>query len=224
MTGFVLALGPYLLSVFADQPDQERFVRGRTLTYLTFALGLGAVVLTLFAEELVALFAPDYDEAPSAVGPLAFGAIGYGASAVLITGIALARRTLYVAFLATIAGAANIVLNLALIPPFGIVGAALASAGGYGVLALLYYWAAQRVYPTPFEPVKVLTILALAIAVSFAALLPVDGLAAAAVNVAAIAAFVGAVVATGAIGRAELRELGRFARGMMSIGRGTRTD
>jgi O-antigen/teichoic acid export membrane protein len=222
MTGFVLALGPYLLSVFADQPDQERFVRGRTLTYLTFVLGLGAVVLTLFADDLVALFAPDYDEAPSAVGPLAFGAIGYGASAVLITGIALARRTLYVAFLATIAGVANIALNLALIPPFGIVGAALASAGGYAVLALLYYWAAQRVYPTPFEILKVLTILALAIAVSFVAAVPVDGVAAAALNVAAIVVFVGAVVATGAIGRAELRELGRFARGMIPIGRGAR--
>jgi O-antigen/teichoic acid export membrane protein len=224
MTAFVLALGPYLLSVFADQPDQERFVRGRTLTYMTFVLGLGAVALTLFAEELVAVFAPGYDEAPSAVGPLAFGAIGYGASAVLITGIALARRTLYVAFLATIAGAANIALNLALIPRFGIVGAALAFAGGYAVLAVLYYWAAQRVYPTPFEPLKVLTILTLAIAVASSAALPVDGLAAAAVNVAGIVVFVGAVIATGAIGRAELRELGRFARGMLPIGRVARVD
>ena len=216
MTGFGLALGPYLLSVFADRPDQERFVRGRTLTYLTFVMALGAVALTLFAEELVAVVAPGYDDAPEAVGPLAFGAIGYGTAAVLITGIALARRTLYVAFLATLAAGANIVLNLALIPPFGIVGAAVASAGGYAALAVLYYWAAQRVYPTPFEPVKVLTILALAIAASFAAAIPVEGLVAVIVNLAALGAFVAAVVATGAIGRAELRELARFAREMVS--------
>jgi O-antigen/teichoic acid export membrane protein len=216
MTGFVLALGPYLLSVFADRPDQERFVRGRTLTYLTFVLALGAVALTLFAEELVAVIAPGYDEAPSAVGPLAFGAIGYGAASVLITGIALARRTLYVAFLATLAGITNIALNFALIPPFGILGAGLASAGGYAVLAGLYYWAAQRVYPTPFEPRRVLTILVLAVAASFTAALPLDGVVAIAVKLLALCAFVAAVFASGAIGRAELRELRRFARTMVS--------
>jgi O-antigen/teichoic acid export membrane protein len=178
-------------------------------------LGLGALALTLFAEELVAVFAPDYSDAPAAVGPLAFGAVGYGAAAVLITGIALARRTLYVALLATLAGVVNISLNFALIPPFGIFGAALASAAGYAVLALLYYWAAQRVYPTPFEPRKVLTILALAVAASLAAALPVEGVAAVGVKLAALAAFIGAVVASGTIGRAELVELGRFMRGMV---------
>jgi O-antigen/teichoic acid export membrane protein len=223
LSGFVLALGPYLLSVFADRPDQERFVRGRTLTYLTFVLGFGAIALTLFAEEIVALVAPGYDDAPAAVGPLAFGAIGYGAASVLITGIALARRTLYVAFLATLAAAVNIALNLALIPPFGTVGAAVASAGGYAALAVLYYWAAQRVYPTPFEPIKVLTILGLAVAASFAAALPVDGFASVPVNLAALGAFVVAVIATGAIGRAEFRELARFAREMVPRSRGAHT-
>jgi O-antigen/teichoic acid export membrane protein len=215
MTAFVLALGPYLLSVYSERPDQEKLVRGRTLTYLAFSLGFGALVLTLFADELTQLFAPDYDEAPGAVGPLAFGAIAYGAAAVLLTGIGLAKRTIYVAGLSTIAAAANIALNLALIPPFGIVGAALASAGGYAVLAGLYYWAAQRVYPTPFEPRKVLTIVALAIAASFAAAIPLEGVAAVAVKLAAIMAFLAAVVASRAIGRDELRELSRFARGMI---------
>jgi O-antigen/teichoic acid export membrane protein len=215
MTGFVLALGPYLLSVYSEEPDQEKLVRGRTLTYLAFTLGLGALALTLFAEELTHLFAPDYDEAADAVGPLAFGAIGYGAAAVLLTGIGLARRTIYVAGLATIAAGVNIALNFTLIPPLGIVGAALASAGGYGALALLYYWAAQRVYPTPFEPRKVVIIVALAIAAALAAALPLDGFAAVVVKLVAIAAFLGAVVASGAIGMDELRELSRFGRAMI---------
>jgi O-antigen/teichoic acid export membrane protein len=223
LTAFVLALGPYLLSVYSEEPEQEKLVRGRTLTYLAFTLGLGALALTLFAEELVAVLAPDYDEAPSAVGPLAFGSIGFGASAVLMTGIGLARRNLYVAVLATVAAIANVALNLALIPPFGIVGAALASAGGYFLLAALYYWAAQRVYPTPFEPVKALTIVALAVAFSFAAALPLGGVAGLAVKVLAIAAFVAAVVAVRAIGPAELRELWRFGRGMLPSLRSART-
>jgi O-antigen/teichoic acid export membrane protein len=215
LSAFVLALGPYLLSIYSDRPDQEKLVRGRTLTYMAFTLGLGALALTLFAEELVAVFAPGYDEAPAAVGPLAFGAIGFGAATVLMTGIGLARRNVYVAGLSIVAALANVALNLALIPPFGIVGAALASAGGYAVLAVLYYWAAQRVYPTPFEPRKVVTILALAVAASFAAGLPLAGVAEVAAKVGAVAAFLAACVVTGSIGRDELRELGRFGRGMI---------
>jgi O-antigen/teichoic acid export membrane protein len=215
MTAFILALGPYLLSVYAESPEQEKAVRGRTLTYLAFVLGLGALALTLFSKDITDLIAPDYGEAHEAVGPLAFGAIGYGAAAILLTGISLARRTLYVALLSTIAGAANIGLNLALIPPLGIAGAGLASAGGYGLLAVLYYWAAQRVYPTPFEPRRVLTIVALAVTAALAALVPIGGAPGVALHVLVIAGFVGAVVAAGAMRSAEFRELGRFMRGMI---------
>jgi O-antigen/teichoic acid export membrane protein len=215
MTAFILALGPYLLSVYSQSPEQEKAVRGRTLTYLAFVLGLGALTLTLFAEDLTKVIAPDYEDAHEAVGPLAFGAIGYGAASILLTGISLARKTMHVALLSTIAGAANILLNLALIPPLGIVGAGLASAGGYGLLAALYYWAAQRVYPTPFEPRRVLTIVVLAAAAASVVLLPVDGPPAVALHLLAIAAFVGAVVAVGAMRSAEFRELGRFVRGMI---------
>jgi O-antigen/teichoic acid export membrane protein len=215
MTAFILALGPYLLSVYAEAPEQEKAVRGRTLTYLAFVLGLGALVLTLFAEPLTNVIAPDYEEAHEAVGPLAFGAIGYGAASILLTGISLARRTMYVALLSTIAGAANIVLNFALIPPLGIVGAGLASAGGYGLLAVLYYWAAQRVYPTPFEPGRVLAIVAFAAAAALVVLVPLDGAAAWGLRVLTIAAFVGAVVAVGAMRRPEFVELGRFLRAMI---------
>jgi O-antigen/teichoic acid export membrane protein len=215
MTAFILALGPYLFSVYAQSPEQEKAVRGRTLTYLAFVLGLGALALTLFSKDLTELIAPDYDEAHEAVGPLAFGAIGYGAASILLTGISLARRTMYVALLSTIAGAANIVLNLALIPPLGIAGAGLASAGGYGLLAVLYYWAAQRVYPTPFEPGRVVTIVVLAIAAALIALVPLGGAAAVGLHVLTIGAFVGAVIAAGAMRSAEFRELGRFVRGMI---------
>jgi O-antigen/teichoic acid export membrane protein len=215
MTAFILALGPYLLSVYAEAPEQEKAVRGRTLTYLAFVLGLGALALTLFAEDLIDLIAPDYDEAHEAVGPLAFGAIGYGAASILLTGISLARRTMYVALLSTFAGAANVALNFALIPLLGIAGAGLASAAGYGLLAVLYYWAAQRVYPTPFEPRRVLTIVALAVAAAFVVFVPLDGAAAVAVDVLALGGFVGAVVAVGAMRRPEFRELGRFIRGMI---------
>ena len=45
----------------------------------------------------------------------------------------------------------NIGLNFALIPPWGIVGASVATAIGYGALAAAYYVVAQRIYHTPYE-------------------------------------------------------------------------
>ena len=103
-----------------------------------------------------------------------------------------------------------------LIPPYGIVGAGIATAVGYGFLAFSYYLFAQYVYPTPYEPVKVVTTLGVACVlgtlgfVSFGS----EGVAVV-VKLAALVAFLAGVQLTGAITRTELRELLRFMVAMI---------
>jgi antigen flippase len=215
VTGFLLALGPYLLSIYSEDRALEKAVRGRILTYLAFTLSLGAVSLGLFARELVALVAPDYPDAYQAVGLLALAVVAFGISSIVMTGISLARRTTYFALLAGGAAGLNIALNLALIPAFGMVGAAAASAVGYGLLALLYYRVAQRLYPSPYEPRKVLAIVALAVVCVAPGAMPIEpaGLAIG-VKATALTAFGAGVRLTGVIGPSELRELRRFVGGM----------
>jgi O-antigen/teichoic acid export membrane protein len=114
------------------------------------------------------------------------------------------------------AAALNIGLNFALIPPFGIVGAAFATAVGYGFLAASYYWVAQRVYPTHYEPKKVLATLALASVLGFAGLLPLAPLGVAiAVKLLALTIFVAGVRLMGIMTGAEFLELRRFILGMI---------
>jgi len=216
MTAFLFALTPFLFAIYSEDPDQERAARARTLTYLTFVLALGGLVLTLFAHELLSVIAPRFVSAYKAVGPLMLGMLAYGLVALLATGIALARSTGRGALLTVLAAGINIGLNFALIPPFGIVGAAFATTVGYGFLAIGYYLLSQHVYPTPYEPKKALLTVAAACAFGALGAVPLGPEAIAVlVKLAAIVGFVAVIWLTGTMRQAEFSELRRFLFGMI---------
>jgi O-antigen/teichoic acid export membrane protein len=221
MTAFLFALTPFLFSVYSEDPLQEKAARGRTLTYLVFILSLGGLVLTLYAKEAIEVLAPKFNDAYLAVGPLVLGTVANGIATLLTTGISIVRRTIYLAVFGVACAGVNIALNFALIPPFGIVGAAIATAIGYGFLAIAYYVIAQRLYPTPYEPRKVLTMLTAACAFGILGVLPLEPLGLAlAVKLAALVAFIGVSWVTGAMTGPEFRELRRFAGGMLKLAPG----
>ncbi len=220
VNAFMLAVGPFLYSLYARDPELEKAARGRMLTYLTFILALGALLATLFAHAVLSVVAPAFLDSEWAVGPLAFGVVAYGASALLTLGFSLARRTVRLALMSLVAAATNIALNLALIPLFGFVGAALATACGYLVLAATYYVASQRVYPTPYELRRVVTIFFAAALFACVGLLPVGSAPlTVALKLAALAGFFATLVLTRAMTRGEWRELRRFLAGMVALRR-----
>jgi O-antigen/teichoic acid export membrane protein len=221
LNAFLFALSPFLLSTYSEDPAQEKAARGRTLTYLTFILAFTGLTLTLFAKEIFDIVAPKFDDAYLAVGPLALGGALYGISALLTTSLAITRKTVHLAALAVGAAALNIVLNFAMIPPFGIVGAGLATAGGYGALALSYYWLTQRLYPTPYEPRKVVTMFAAATLLGLLGLVSFGSVGVAVlVKLAAVGVFVSVSWLTRAMTGTEYRELRRFATGMLRLAPG----
>jgi O-antigen/teichoic acid export membrane protein len=216
MTAFLFALTPFLFATYSEDPAQEKAARGRTLTYLTFVLALAGLVLTLFAQEILNVIAPRFESAYKAVGPLMLGMLAYGLVTLLATGIALARSTGRGALLTVLAAGVNIGLNFALIPPFGIVGAAAATAIGYGLLAIGYYLLSQHLYPTPYQPGKALLTIAAACAFGVLGVVPLGPEAVAVlVKLAAIAGFVAVIWATGTMRQAEFAELRRFVFGMI---------
>ena len=216
MTAFLFALTPFLYATYSEDPAQEKAARGRTLTYLTFVLALGGLVLTLFAQEILRVIAPRFEDAYTAVGPLMLGMLAYGLVSLLATGIALARSTGRGALLTVLAAGINIGLNFALIPPFGIVGAALATALGYGFLAIAFYLLSQHVYPTPYEPGKALLTVSAASAFGVLGAVPLRPEAVAVlVKLAAIVGFVAVIWLTRTMRQAEFMELRRFLFGMI---------
>jgi O-antigen/teichoic acid export membrane protein len=97
------------------------------------------------------------------VAPLAFAAAVFGAYIVVVIGIGRARRTRSNWIITGAAAALNIVLNLALIPEYGMMGAATATVGAYAVLFLGMAWKAQQVFPVPYQWRRVATALGTAI-------------------------------------------------------------
>ena len=157
-----LAWSPFVLDLAQRAPEEEREVRGRSLTYTAILLGFGALVISIFAREaFLTVTDPKFEQAYKVVGLTAASVVFIGLNAVTMTGISLRRRTAYFARYAVYVAALNIGLNFLLIPPYGMVGAALATALTYAVLAGLYYYRAQRLDPAPFQAGKVLAILSI---------------------------------------------------------------
>ena len=160
-----LAWTPFVFDLASREPEEERAVRGRSLTYTAVLLGFGAVVVSVFARELfVTVTDPKFEDAYKVVGLLAGSVVAIGLNAITTTGISLERQTRYFARYAVYVAVVNIALNFALIPPYGMVGAALATFLTYALLSVLYYRRAQQLDPAPFDGAKVLTALAVAAA------------------------------------------------------------
>lgn len=159
VTTFMTAYVPFVLALWQDDAEAERQVRARVLTYTTLGLVTGGLILSLFARELTTIIAPGYDRAYQIVGVLSAGVAVYSVASVAASGISLARQTKYVGMYTVVAVVLNVALNLLLIPAWGMIGAAVSTAAAYGLLAVLYYWKAQQLYPTPYMLRRVLTIL-----------------------------------------------------------------
>lgn len=207
---FGLAYTPFLLSLFSQDPELEKRVRARTLTYLTIALTALSLALALFARELITVVAPGYEEAYRVVGVLCLGTTVFGLSSITMAGISLARRTGYFAVYSGISLLVNLALNLVLIPPLGGFGAALSTASAFAVLTGLYYRTSQALYPTPYEPRKIVTVLVAGAALMPLGLLPL-GPEFVALKAAALVLFAGALIVSGTVDRTELVELKKLA-------------
>ena len=213
VAAFATAFSPFILAAHSEDPEAEKELRARVLTYLTAGLVLLALALGLFAREIVDIIAPGFDRAYQATGLVAAGLAAFGLSTVTMTGLSITRRTVHVAAAATLVAAVNIGLNLFLIPPWGMMGAALATFIAYVLLALLYHLHAQRAYRTQYDLRTVFILSALG-----GALLPLGAVdlhpigLALLLKAAALAVFVLALVRLGVVRRAELSEVARAVR------------
>ena len=83
---FSTAWGPFMLSLHADDAEEERRVRARVLVYVAVLFGFVALLLGLFAREALDIVAPSFEGAANAVGLLALGLACQGVGAVAARG------------------------------------------------------------------------------------------------------------------------------------------
>jgi O-antigen/teichoic acid export membrane protein len=111
-----------------------------------------ALTLGLLSPWLVRLLGPpDFYEGSRVVALLSFAAVAFGAYVVVVIAIGRARKMGPNVLITGAAAVLNVLLNILLIPPFGIVGAATATLSAYVTMFLLMTWNAQRVFPVPYQ-------------------------------------------------------------------------
>jgi O-antigen/teichoic acid export membrane protein len=172
VVAFTTAVVPQLLVLYSTDPELEKAIRSRVLTYLTVALCFGGLCLALFAREIVEVLAPDYPRAYKAVGLLVLSVVAFGVSALTMAGISYTRRSAFFAIGTGVAIAVHVGLNFALMPSIGMLGAAVSTAVAYALLAVFYLVVSQRLYPTRYEGRKVVLTIALASAVATLGFVP----------------------------------------------------
>ena len=160
VTAFGVAWPPFMLELYNRDPLQERQVRARALTYVTFVLSLGALCLSVFAREFfLTVTAPSFMNAYKVVGLLSGSIVVIGMNAVVMSGITLSRQTHYFARYTILSALINVLLNFLLIPPLGMIGAALATLLSYVSLFCFYYRRAQMLSAALFDYRRLLAIL-----------------------------------------------------------------
>lgn len=164
--GFHLAWPPLAYSI-TDDGEARRFY-SLVVTWFSAFCAFVVVGLWLLARWILrALAAPEYFEAFEAVGLISAGAALYGLYMVQVVILGRTGRTEFNLPATFAATAANVGLNLILVPPYGIVGAGLALVLSYVVVLGLMYAFTQRLFPIPYEwgrLVRVLFLAALVIA------------------------------------------------------------
>lgn len=154
---FQLAWGPYSLSI-AREPDAPRiFSRIATL----FTAGTVAISVLLSAGAPIVLHlltTKAYSDAGSVIGLLSLATAASGVYQVVAIGANLAQRTGPIAWTAIAAAVTNIILNIALIPWFGIVGAGISSLIANMIAVTSIYVSSQKLYPLPYKPLSMIAI------------------------------------------------------------------
>ncbi len=132
--------------------DEAKRTYGFVLTYVTFFSSWAALALGLGSPWLVRLLTtPDFYGGSRVVAPLAFAFVIFGAYVIVVTSIGRAGRRGSNWIVTGAAGALNVVLNLTLIPRYGMMGAAISMLVSYFAMFLGITWKAQRVFPVTYQ-------------------------------------------------------------------------
>jgi O-antigen/teichoic acid export membrane protein len=151
---FKSAWGPFALSIQQD-PNAPRTYSKVLTYYCIVGLGLG-LGLSLFAHEaLLIITTPQFVDAERYIWLLALTSLSSGFGLIVTIGLLIEKKLVQVAWLVTASAALNTLLNALLIPPLGVLGAAVATAAAYLASALLTAIRAQRAHPIGYEWRKV---------------------------------------------------------------------
>jgi O-antigen/teichoic acid export membrane protein len=133
------------------------------LFLVTVALGMSVFI----KEILFAISMPGFHDAYRVVPIVALAYIFQGTNRFFLAGTYIAKKTMRLSFVGIASATANFGLNLALIPRFGMLGAAWATAISFFLMSTLALLVSQRAYPIPYAFSRISMLFLLAALVYF---------------------------------------------------------
>lgn len=148
--GFQLAWPPLAYSIRED--GEARRVYAAVVTVFVAGCTLVVAGMWLFSRWIVRfLAAPKFFDAYEPIGLIAAAVTLYALYMVMVVILGRTGRTEFNFPAALAALAANVALNLIMVPAWGIVGAGVALVLSYLVVVALMYAFTQRLFPVPYE-------------------------------------------------------------------------
>jgi O-antigen/teichoic acid export membrane protein len=152
----------FAYSIKADEEAKRTY--GFVLTYVLYVSCWVSLTLSLLAPWIVrVLTAPAYYEGSRVVPLLVFGGTAFIAFNVMSIGIGRAKQTQFNWVVTGIAAAVNVGLNFALIPPYGMIGAAVATLVAYTVMFVGMTIRAQQVFRVPYQWRRIVLVIVAAV-------------------------------------------------------------
>jgi O-antigen/teichoic acid export membrane protein len=156
LTAFRTGWPPFAYSIEDDREAKRTYAY--VLTYVVLVTTWVATGLGLLSPWLVDWIAdPAFSSSSRVVAPLSFAVVAFAGYVVVVIGIGRVRRTQFNWVVTGAAAVVNVVLNFALIPPYGMMGAAVATIAAFVTMFVGMTWWAQRVYPVAYQWRRVLT-------------------------------------------------------------------
>lgn len=163
---FRTAWQPFFLKVAKEDPNPQA-IYSRVLTYFTLAGAFIVVVGSYFAEYVIrfplsatrTLMGQDYWAGISIIPIILTAYLFYGLYVNFTVGVYIKKKTNLMVVFTGLAAVVNVGSNFYLMPKFGIMGAAFATLLSYMTMALAIWFANRRIYPVPYEYIRIITIL-----------------------------------------------------------------
>lgn len=150
LSAFESAWAPFYYAT-AREPDGRRIFAVVT-TYAFAVLAVMTAGLSAIASDLLNLMVGEaYAPASRIIPWIALGVLLQGVYLLTSIGLNITRQTQYYPVSTAAAAASSVLLNVVLIPRYGIVGAAWANAAAYAVQAGLAFRFSQRLYAVQYE-------------------------------------------------------------------------
>jgi O-antigen/teichoic acid export membrane protein len=157
---FTRAWTPAMLEVAERDDADERRTRIRVLNPFLAGIGMLAVAISLLADPLVRLIAgAAFVDAAGLVPVISMSFVVFAVVPVVQMPMLIRQRTRPLAIGSSVAALVNLAANLALVPSYGAAAAAWSTLLAMTVQSGLYWWAAERIDPTPYPVAKTARVL-----------------------------------------------------------------